>query len=164
MPMQQGTLVFALFIIALAVAPVCGAEISRAVVRGENNTSVVTLTVTGGSVLGVTETLPAGSAVISCSLPPEQCRVSAGSIHLAVIGEKEVSYVIQGADGGPGTGTWTDLSDGSQGTVLGAGQSQPLPGERAPPVTPAATQAPGAGLLAAAGALGILVIFGRFRP
>lgn len=165
--MRSGFLFSAVLIIALIIVPVSGAEIHRTVVKENDNTSLVRLTITAGPVIGITETLADGSVVTSCSLPSGQYRVSPGNLHLAVIGEKEITYTLQGGGIDPVSGTWTDLSDGSEGTVLGEGQSLPSPTQSATPAAPATTRAPGAGFIPAFGALclgGAAVLFWGHRP
>jgi hypothetical protein len=165
--MRSGCWFSALFIIFILTAPVSGAEIQRIVVKGDDNTSDVRLTITDGPLLGITETLPAGSNITSCSLPFEQYRISAGSLHLAVIGESEVAYTLRGGETDPISGTWTDFSDGSKGTILGEGQSLPPPTHSATPTIPATTKAAGAGMIPAFSALcliGATVLYRRHGP
>jgi len=161
--MRNGLLIGAFFIIFIIIAPVSGAEIIRTVAKVDTNTTEARLTIAEGSVLGITETVPDGAHITFCSLPSEQYRVSAGTLNLAVIGEKEISYTLQGGNNEPTSGTWTDFSDGSTGTVLAEGQTSYPPTEPSLRLTPAITQAPGAGVVCSLGALciGIAVIFFR---
>lgn len=161
--MRNGLLIGAFFIIFIIIAPVSGAEIIRTVMKGDTNTIEVRLAIAEGSVLGITETLPDGANVTFCSLPAEQYLVSTGGLHLAVIDEKEISYTLQGGNKGPVSGTWTDFSDGSTGTVLAQGQTTDPSTEPSLRLTPAVTQAAGADVVCALGALCIGIAVISFR-
>ena len=155
MHMRTGIPATALVLLILVTAQVSGADITRTVMT-ENNTTVVTLVISERSVIGITETLPAGTTLAGCSLPPEQYRFSDGALHLAVIGERELSYTIQGAGPLPVSGTWIDFLDGSRGTIPAEGQS--LPGGRPTTPSPPATVAPGFTSVAVLGALAMLIL------
>jgi hypothetical protein len=153
----------AFLVVFLVIAPVSGTEVRRVVLPRGENISEVRLTIANGTVLGITETLPAGSTVTACSLPPDQWRFSAGSLHLAVIGDTEISFTLQGRENRTLSGTWTDFSDGSKGNVLGEGESSPGAPQSPIPAAPATTRAVVPGILPVCSALCLGILTAYFR-
>lgn len=161
--MRSEFLVGFIIVLFLVIAPVSGTGINRIVEPGSDNSTEVRLIIVGGPVLGITETLPAGANVTACSLPAAQYRLSPGSLHLAAIGDTEVSYTLQGGESNLISGTWTDFSDGSKGTIPNEGQSSSPPPQSATPTAPATTQAAGAGFIPSLSGLCLLVVVVLFR-
>jgi hypothetical protein len=114
MPHRTVMLVLILSGLFVTVAcPASAADVVRAIEAGQNGSYQVRLSVSGDTVIGLTERLPSGASFISCSLPREQWNVSEGNLYLAVLGEPSITYAINVKESGELSGNWVDLSDGS---------------------------------------------------
>jgi hypothetical protein len=144
--MQSRPLVCALLALFLFIIPVSGAGITRVVTGNDTASDVRLIVESGGPVFGITEVLPAGSRMASCSLPSDQYRLSEDHLNLVLIGEEEVSYTLEDGAGAGISGTWTDFSDGSQGAVADEGHVPPTLTGTPVPAGSTPTSAPGFGL------------------
>ncbi|MDD3090852.1 MAG: hypothetical protein PHH09_10755 [Methanoregulaceae archaeon] len=122
--MFKGLVIVCLIFLAVA-APAAGMEISRVAEAADGGGCIVHVTLDESSIAGITEHIPPGSTVVSCSLPADQWRQSGNNLFLAVIGEDEVTYTVSGCRPEELSGTWIDLSDGNKGDVSMAGVSSP---------------------------------------
>lgn len=102
----------------LIVSSASAAGVTRAVEHGADQTWSILLSQTGGHILGVTEIIPAGAVMTSCSLPPGQYRSSGDHLYFAVLGEPSLTYTLTAQEPVTINGTWNDFSDGSSGQVL----------------------------------------------
>jgi hypothetical protein len=125
---MQSTIPIPILVLAalmlLVVSSASAAGITRAVEQGADQNWSIHLSYTGGPILGVTEIIPAGAVMTSCSLPPDQYRSSGDHLYFAVLGEPSFSYTLKAEGPVNIQGTWTDFSDGSSGQVL-----PPVPGQ-----------------------------------
>lgn len=116
-------LMIACLLFAAVVIPATGMEVTRTVEPGNDGTCNVYLKMDSLTTTGITENIPKGSAVASCSLPAYQWEQSGDHLFLAVIDEDEITYVIPNCRPEELSGTWIDLSDGTGGTVSGADET-----------------------------------------
>jgi hypothetical protein len=100
-----------------AVLPASAADVVRTVDAGQNGNYQVHLSFSGDPVIGVTERLPSGASLLSCSLPQEQWNLAGENLYLAVLGEPSITYAITVKESGELSGKWVDLSDGSTGNL-----------------------------------------------
>jgi len=168
--MKRGHLIAGIACLAVLVLTAQGAEavsVERSVFHAGNSTYRVVLSISGETVSGITESLTPDMTVGDVSLPPEQFQVNGQALSLALISEREVTYMVKASryPAGNISGTWVDLLSGEQGIVSEGDDG--VPGRVDPPTTPAATGTPRAGLsffsLMAALSLAT-VISTAFRP
>jgi hypothetical protein len=122
--MFKGLVIVCLLFLAVA-APAAGMEISRIAEAANDDRCIVSVSLDAASIVGITEYIPPGSTVVSCSLPADQWKQSGNNLYLAVIGEDEITYVISGCRPEELSGTWIDLADGNRGSVSIAGEQVP---------------------------------------
>ncbi|MFA5295817.1 MAG: hypothetical protein WC382_09910 [Methanoregulaceae archaeon] len=160
-------ILLAVILFLVLVFPVAAAGVTRSVDQGADGTATITLVVPAGATLGITEAIPEGAEVTSCSLPAAQWQRSGGFLHLALLDEPEASYTLTGITDGDITGTWVDFSNGSRGAVTPEGEDHgPVTSADAPglPETPRAGSWPvlAGSVLAALASAGY--ILGRRSP
>ena len=146
--MKRGRLVtgiIPLIICAMLVQAAAAGIVERSIEPSEHSTYRVVLTLPGETVAGIIEVLPSGMEVREVSLPPDQYRVDGATLFLAVIGEREITYLVHGQEDPAGviTGTWTDYLSGNEGTV--GGESDGTQGQGVPPALPVSAGTPKAG-------------------
>ncbi len=93
--------------------------IDRVVEKTGDSTYRITLQFPEESVTGVTEIVSTGMEIRNVSLPAGQYQVDGTILSLAVIGERDVSYILQGSPGESGeiTGTYQDMITGMKGAL-----------------------------------------------
>ncbi|HEU17400.1 MAG TPA: hypothetical protein ENO06_01565 [Methanolinea sp.] len=126
--MFKGLVIVCLLFLVVA-APAAGMGISRTAEAVDGDGCIVHVTLDDASVVGITEHIPPGSTVSSCSLPADQWKQSGNNLYLAIIGEEEITYVVSGCRPEDLSGTWTDLSDGNAGPVPMAGEEVSSPSD-----------------------------------
>jgi hypothetical protein len=122
--MCKGLVIVCLLFLAVA-APAAGMEISRTAEAADGGGCIVHVTLDESSIAGITEHIPPGSTVVSCSLSADQWKQSGNNLFLAILGEDEVTYTLSGCRPEELSGTWIDLSEGNTGDVSMAGVSSP---------------------------------------
>lgn len=137
--MKRGRLItgiIPMIICAMLVQGVAAGIVERSIEPSEPSSYRVVLTLHGETVAGIIEVLPSGMEVREVSLPPDQYRVDGTTLFLAVIGEREITYLVHGQENPAGaiTGTWTDYLSGEEGTV--GGESDGTQGQGVPPAVP----------------------------
>jgi hypothetical protein len=157
--MKRGHLITGIvsfFLCAMLVQGAAAGIVERSIEPAEPTTSRVVLTLPAETVARIVEVLPPGTEVSEVSLPPDQYRVEGTTLFLAVIGEREVSYLMHGPPDSAGAirGTWTDYLSGEEGTVGVHGDG--MQGAEVSPAVPLTAVTPKAGpplplLLAMAG-------------
>ncbi|MBN1193815.1 MAG: hypothetical protein JXA08_00470 [Methanomicrobiaceae archaeon] len=164
---MQRRLILAVIFLVILVIPAAAAGVIRTADQGKDGITTVTLVVSAGSFLGITEIIPDGAVVTSCSLPPSQWRAEGTYLHMAILEEQDVSYSFTSTISGEPAGTWVNFSDGSRGSVTAAGdEGTPADGAEVLPtpssVMSAATQA-GSSPILAGGTLAALAYAGYRR-
>lgn len=111
-----------LLILILVVQASATGVYERAIIPEGDSTYRVSLQFPEGTVSGITETASSGMSYKEISLPPEQYRIEGTTLFLAIIGEREVSYLVTGKPGTPAeiTGTYHDMNTGEQGNLPSA--------------------------------------------
>ncbi len=110
-----------LILILLAQVSAAGVY-ERAIIPEGDSTYRVSLQFPEGTVSGITETVLSGMTYKEISLPPEQYRIEGTTLFLAIIQEREVSYLVTGKPGMTAeiTGTYQDIITGEKGNLPGA--------------------------------------------
>ena len=110
-----------LILILVAQASAAGVH-ERAITPEGNSTYRVSHQFPEGTVSGITETVSGGMSYKEISLPPEQYQIEGTTLFLAIIREREVSYIVTGKPGTPAeiTGTFQDMNTGERGNLPGA--------------------------------------------
>lgn len=146
--MKGGHLIGGITLVVLCALLVQGAAagaVERSIEPAGISTYRVVLALPGETVAGITEILPPGMEVREVSLPAGQYRINGTTLFLAVIGEREITYFLQGPENPAGAlrGTWTDYLSGHGGTVGGDMDGTQGPG--IPPAGPVTAGTPRAG-------------------
>lgn len=123
--MERGHLIGGVACLMLVILVVQGAvagSMERTVVKMNESTYRVTFQIPGETVAGITDVVSGGILIGDVSLPPDQFRIEGTTLSLAVIGEREVSYLVTLTPGEPGeiTGTFKDMMTGQEGNLPGA--------------------------------------------
>lgn len=107
-----------------------GSGVTRAVTATDAGQYEVTISIndTMPSVVGVKETLPEGSAFVSCTLPQGQYEVSGSDARFVAVNTTTFKYVVKGLEGKEITGQWTDMLGTGQGVVNVKGAAGADPG------------------------------------
>lgn len=126
------------FILILMVQCATAGLIERSVEPAGNSTYRVILSMPGETVAGITETVSGGTDFREVTLPPGQYRIDRTTLSLAVIGDREVSYLITVKPGEQGviSGTYINMVTGEEGTLpdgmisgLGSVEMRSTPGK-----------------------------------
>lgn len=139
--MKKGHLIAGIACILILILVVQGATaglIERSVIPAGNSTYRVLLQIPEETVTGITETISGGMDYGEISLSPGQYQINGTTLSLAVIGEREVSYLLTTKPGEPGeiSGTYKDMLAGEEGNLPGARIS----GSGSVEITPAAIE------------------------
>lgn len=111
-----------LLILLIVVQGSAAGILERSVIPAGDSTYTIILRIPENTVAGITETISGGMNYGEISLPAEQYRIEGTTLSLAVIGEREVSYLITGKPGMTAeiTGTFQDMNTGEKGNLPGA--------------------------------------------
>ncbi|HOT02881.1 MAG TPA: hypothetical protein PK069_01725 [Methanolinea sp.] len=143
--MKRGHLIagfVGMVVCAIMIQGAAAGTLERSIEPADHSTFRVTLTIPGDTVAGITEILPDGMEILQVSLPPHQYHVNGTTLSLAVIGEREITYLVRGSGDPTGSirGTWTDYLSGEVGSVAEHGDE--MRGPELPPAVPLASGTP----------------------
>jgi len=113
----------ACILILILLAQASAASVyERAIIPQGDSTYRVSLQFPEGTISGITETISSGMTCKEISLPPEQYRIEGTTLFLAIIEEREVSYLVTGKPGMTAeiTGTYQNMITGEKGNLPGA--------------------------------------------
>jgi hypothetical protein len=114
----------------LVFSQVAAYSVERTVISGEDGMYRVILDMPGGTVAGISESIPAGYRFAEVLLPPGQYRIDGDTLYIAVMGERNVTYLVEGKENPERAirGVWRDIVTGENGTVHAAGETGSIPG------------------------------------
>jgi|GEM_PF-1293045 len=109
----------------LVVPEAMAASVERTVIPVENTTYRVILHLPDEMVAGISESIPAGYEVGDISVPPGQFRIDGNTLYIAILGERNVSYLLKGQENPEKAirGSWTDIATGERGGISAPGES-----------------------------------------
>lgn len=111
-----------LMLLILVIQGAVAGSVERSVVRMNDTTYRITLQFPGETITGINDRVSGGIQIGEVSLPVDQYRIEGTTLSLAVIKEREASYLVTLKAGEPAeiSGTYKDMLTGKEGNLPGA--------------------------------------------